>query len=725
MAPYSITIDVGSTDSMTYADMADLQITQTASSVDTWSAVLPEVRPFDEYLLSDIQITYGTDVVFQGVLESYDVNYTDGTTEVRGRGPLASLEQEVIARQYSGQSAFQTLNQLWDETTFDALVSPPNSDVRDELYATEGQLRGLWSGSGENEDVTLHNADAHLESHKIVFESPNTTLDENIDYDGFNGANIFTDPIDRFFISVNTADAVEWIKGGMRRVDAQTEGVTDEIVYDTNSYTTGQREHLFEFQFSANGEYFEPILEIGDYTTDVLQCDLIIPDESGFITLDDVELDGTRLDVIEEVHDIAGYEFGIKDYETRDVRSFPKGTIATDQDWTVTSATKQKNIKDYANAVTVHGKRLSDGTLNTASRQNQAEIDRLNALGVGNNGKIESYEKNTKLETQAEVDGRADRLLKESIDEWDEGGSLEIAPQFVSPGYVYNPSPWGDAFPYGGRLGSNSLYFDGTANLDIATDFGGDSQPSWTFEAEVYPQELHTLGDDQYQTLLCVPDTDTNGNPIENFYVRLYGDGSIRCGFSDNDTAPYYVRSGPDVVDNQTSQRISIQNYRGRYRYFVDGVEVIDDGPADNYNPTIDPPDFLVGESTVTNTNFVGGINDIRIWLDTDDTLRSPAKIREFANKDLIASNANITTCEIYLRLNNHTNSTPINDGTDNFETIVNNGAVYQTNFGQLDEVSYSLGSGDTISLDFDISGRLDTELVDIKRRGATTRRSL
>jgi hypothetical protein len=123
---------------------------------------------------------------------------------------------------------------------------------------------------------------------------------------------------------------------------------------------------------------------------------------------------------------------------------------------------------------------------------------------------------------------------------------------------------------------------------------------------------------------------------------------------------------------------------------------------------------------------FVGGIDDVRLWT---AARKSDDWIFEYYNEDLIEAGATLDGIGGYLRFDDFANPDDIViDGVaqeaNGIESTVT-GAEFQDATGQLEEVQYALGAGDTITLDFDISGRIDTELIRTQRASRSNRRSL
>jgi hypothetical protein len=92
-----------------------------------------------------------------------------------------------------------------------------------------------------------------------------------------------------------------------------------------------------------------------------------------------------------------------------------------------------------------------------------------------------------------------------------------------------------------------------------------------------------------------------------------------------------------------------------------------------------------------------------------------PSEITQYAYEDLTTS----TTADQSLLLFNLL----LDDRSDTTTAIVESktdynapdGAQYEPSFGPLEEAQHSLGNDGSLSLKFDISGRVDTELVNTR----------
>ena len=699
-----------------YTTLDSLQFTDAASSLGSWSATLPVERSFSDSLFDEIYIYDDNTILFQGELESFETEYAAGTTTISGRGALVALTRRTQSVTYENTTVYDALQDAWTLTPYDVGVLPPNRDLYDRTFASNNGHRSLWSWSGDTGASTLTDG-VTVERNRLVFTQPNTLLDDT--NDGLQQPSMYLDtPANRLGFIIETVSPITTLEVGLKRMDGNT---PVETVWDTATHDTPQRFHYFDFEFSQADDRFRPALEIGDELVEVQRTEAFAPDPAGFVEIDGVEIDGTVFEILQELHDIGSYEFAVRNYETLDVTSFPTGTVVGEPNWTVTSSTRSLDFTEYANKVTVHGRTRDDGTVATATRKSQSEIDELAARGVGDDGVIQDFEKNPDLKTQAEVDSRAERLLAESITERDESGTLEIAPLHVAPGFSYPVSAWGDAFPYGTQIGANSLYFDGDSyvEFDFSHQFGGPEGGVWTTELLLHPDNLFGLGDDEYQTLVRIEDE------IERRVIRLYGDGSIEFGNPAGSSGISRTASG--VIQDAQTQRLSVvwNQTPDPRRVYVDGQ--LEAEFTDYYAvplSTDDPLTYRLGADFAGNHGYQGGMDDVRFWADSEP--RSQQQIADYRETDLIESEVNLTALPIYFRFDDKTeHGTVVNDGNavDYNATLVK--AEYQDAVGQLDEVQYSLGSGETVSLDFDISGRIDTELIETQRASRSNRRTL
>jgi hypothetical protein len=712
--------ELGDDSATTYENLNSLQFTDAASSMGSWTATVPYESSFAESIFEDVYIYHNSEMLFRGELESFDTNYASGTTSVSGRGVLVALDRRTTSVAYSNTTVYDALQDAWDGTQYDVNVLPPNRGLSDETYITQGGHRNLWSYDGDSiTKIQNDNVEATPQG-TLKSTDTNVTLDESVG--GEQQASIRTGTnVGRVGMILETVEPVQSLTVKLKSRDGwELDSTNVEVVSDSVSYDTPQRFHIFDFQLSQSNEYFRPVLENGNELLEVRRNEVFAVDPAGYATVDNLELDGTEFEILQELHDAGAYTFAVRDFDTLDISAFPVNTVAGQPDWRVVDSTRTLDYTDYANRVTVHGRTRDDGSKNTATKTNSAEVSRLSARGVGDDGVIERFEKTADIETQSEVDSRAERLLEESVNERDESGSLEIAPQHIAPGFTYSVSNWGEAFPYGGQIGTSSLYFDG--NSYVEAEFRDEAQYSYTYEFVIHPQELLELGDGEYQTLFEFKE----GAYGSKQYVRVYGDGSVLFG-EGSEGGNRATRAPPGTISNNHPQRLSVVlgSFPDR-RVYVDGQLEVEFDDFEAVTSQIESGEtYRIGADLDGNHGFVGGMDDVRIW---NDAAKSGDWIFEHHNEDLIEAGVDLDGIAGYFRFDDFANPDSVQiDGipeADGPESSIT-GAEFQSTTGQLEEVQYSLGSGETIALDFDISGRIDTELVRTQRVSRSNRRSL
>ncbi|MCU4754234.1 hypothetical protein OB919_20000 [Halobacteria archaeon AArc-curdl1] len=696
-----------------------LDVTEGKSSMGSWTATIPLQHEFDTRIFEDVWIYYDDELIFRGELEEYEIDYESTVTTIRGRGMLVELDRRVSFAEYTETTVYDALVDYWDTLDYDALILPPNRELYDNTFISERDHRSLWTFDGTS---FINTEGVTIERNRLVFNQTNTLLDDTDD-DGDQASTFVTDePTDWVAMLVVTEEPVSWLRAGLKQMENTWDYVDEE--WQTIEHERPQRHHLFRFEFDSDGyEHYRPMLENGDDLIEITRSEVMAPATDGFVHIDEAVVEGTTFEVLQELHEIGSYNFAIRDYDQKAVDVFPVGTTNIEPRWRIVSSTRSKDLTDYANRVTVTGARLDDGSSYTTTAEHEDEISLMQERGVGDDGVIETYVKSTDLATEAEVEDQANRLLEEAITERDESGSLEIVPQMVMPGYSYNVSAWGDSFPYGGQIGSNSLYLDGGAGIEFS--YSGTQGDQWTFEYLIHPQRLDRMADDEYYML------HEWGNPSgTTCKIRLYGDGSVELEGDIGDTA----RTPPNIVRNDHHQRLSITWGPGvsTSTVLINGQPRWESGDP---NQILEDPyggmNWL-GIDSDGEHGYVGGLDDVRIWT-SYDSVKSSDWILEHAYVDLAGTAENLEECGIYYRFNDDSDpNMAVNYGSANAPTETDGGSAaelidveYQDAVGQLDEVQYSLGTGDAMSLDFDISGRIDTEFVLAKRDVRRNRRAL
>jgi hypothetical protein len=531
---------------------------------------------------------------------------------------------------------------------------------------------------------------------------------------------------------VETIEPVSELTAGMTNIDS------GELVEKANTYDNPRTTHWFDFRFSNTGTEFAQRVYCDGIDVDTqsssgetvrqefARFEIFAPDESQFFTIDSNEFTGTKFEILEELHELGKYRFTLTDYANKNAESFPRETISDEPQWRIKSESRKLDYTAYANKVTVHGKTQSDGTYNSATVSDSEEI---NVVGRT----VHKFEKNPDVVTQAEVDSRAQALLDEKTKERDESGSMDVVPQDVDVGFTYPIAPWSDGFRYGGRVGKNALKFRGSdGDPDkVEWDSGGIEvyTDEYTWEFLLHPQGLKELADDEYMVVLSGIQSSV---PQNNDFVVLYGDGSVEVGFGTAGSGTSRVRSRPGIVNDRESQRLSLVwgiEAGDTWDVFVDGVlEDHLDEPSSPHSIDNQSVTYTLGVDTSDANPYRGGLDDVRLFMGEG---HSQSRINNFTYEDLIEHpDANLENCPYYLRFDDRsdTSTATMDYGATYFDDSPDasvTGAYYEASFGRLEELQYSLGDDGNLSLSFDISGRIDTELIKIRNAVRSNQKNL
>lgn len=184
------------------------------------------------------------------------------------------------------------------------------------------------------------------------------------------------------------------------------------------------------------------------YGTDPQTLHSMIVEISGdkISVINDQEYSGTPMSVLQQLHDFSNRRFTIehgvrpgygpptfRSFETRDA-SENRSTA----DWLVTSFSKDTEVDEYANQVTVIGapRTTADGGNVTATARDEAEIQALRDLPDDDGVRPIEHEDES-LETINDCLSKARSLLKESVRSDTKSRSVTTAPILPTPGPQY------------------------------------------------------------------------------------------------------------------------------------------------------------------------------------------------------------------------------------------------------------------------------------------------
>lgn len=248
-----------------------------------------------------------------------------------------------------------------------------------------------------------------------------------------------------------------------------------------------------------NTEYWEAIREVwrqdSDFSTTVLPPE--DPNHPGHTEVPPSnEYSGTPMEILQQLHEESGMRFSVLHAKPgKNAVSYVPGDVRRDHAdrWEVLDGSRQASAAGYANRVTVTGA-VKEGATGTtqpggegehvyAEAKNEVEIAQMRQRGVGNDGVVtypiqapgigdalaEREEGVSRAEyyrrAHAEALAKAKSKLAELADKDTVGGSLDIWPAAVVPGFqyrinqfsgqeprAYGEGPYGSG-PYGGAGG--------------------------------------------------------------------------------------------------------------------------------------------------------------------------------------------------------------------------------------------------------------------------------
>ena len=193
---------------------------------------------------------------------------------------------------------------------------------------------------------------------------------------------------------------------------------------------------------------------------------------------EDREFSGNYYELLQEMHNQSGLVFRAPpDEDTLKAETFEKGSITDDVDWTRLSFEREFDVTNYANSVTVVGESDTDGDDRPVVKtKSESEIERI---GQEITAFIEARETSRPTLRNIARNELSSRLTADEL-----GGTLEIVPRRLKPGYLYHVPAFDDElvlerFSFqDGRRPSCTLEFQEI--VDIATSVSGVRRESRT-----------------------------------------------------------------------------------------------------------------------------------------------------------------------------------------------------------------------------------------------------
>lgn len=187
-------------------------------------------------------------------------------------------------------------------------------------------------------------------------------------------------------------------------------------------------------------------------------------------TLTDFEAEGTPLEVLQKLHEIAGMRFTVQHTaDSQAVESYVPEERPQEESWTAIEHDSEGDVSEYANAVEVYGGMTDSDARAFGRAADQAEIDRVGEEPVRIDDRT--------LTTDADCRARARSALANHVDTDTLSGDVTIIPELVLPGYQYSIPEWEREDGTIPQLPVDRVQFqegvdEGTATLEIAAPDG-------------------------------------------------------------------------------------------------------------------------------------------------------------------------------------------------------------------------------------------------------------
>lgn len=489
---------------------ASINITETALS--DFSATIPKTPEARQYVQQGVYFYNQNlnEVVWFGYLEQWEQSETDLETTISGRGPLLQDSQESVNVVIESEFAEIALDSFTANSTEQFEFIPRETDDRDVLEPP--------SNSSAVSSTTLEN------QLNLATSETYTEWEIFVKYDSEQPQSV-----------VGISD---------------TSGGADETTTITEDATEFGHTRLTTANPTANPYVYVDV----DSTYDIVKI-VGFPIKSPHRYIISEEIDGTVLEGIQTLSEIAGYRFSPQDYSASGIGGeerfiqFPIGYKSAAPDWRIFDANRATDYSDYFNRVVVRGEKRDDGTRASATVQDDEEIA---ITGVT----LTRVDRRIDLETDPECLSVAKTILDNAVQNRGESGSLKTSiPTNRVDNIIGANAPiavWSNSFFDGGLTGTDALAFGEEASTDAVPKFQSDSWRDesgfWQIEINVFP-ELNKMN---HETTLFSVDYETE-------WVTISPDGSISV------TNPYGAGEGTTVsapagtLQNQTTHSLRIE----------------------------------------------------------------------------------------------------------------------------------------------------------------------
>lgn len=138
-----LTTPDGRRSDITAIESLSLNLEHTA--VSSVSLTVPRGPNLDTYRFADLDLFYGDQLLFRGLVEELPGPGTDAEATLAGRGIGRRLARTEISVSFDGVTDHEAIQQAWDKTEFAATVIQPNSPTTVSLDTTATALDVLQS----------------------------------------------------------------------------------------------------------------------------------------------------------------------------------------------------------------------------------------------------------------------------------------------------------------------------------------------------------------------------------------------------------------------------------------------------------------------------------------------------------------------------------------------------------------------------------------------------
>jgi len=506
-------------------EVVDLQINSTASAISDFSATVAKTPELRQYLQETVYVAQPNvnEVAWYGTLESWEETETGATTVISGRGPLLDDSEATVAP-----------------------VTYTNSFADDALFDYIGNAFTDFETVTKDQDV-------RVKQEPPTFDGAGTTgTISNVAQLPAYQDRQFTEW--DVYVQFNEA------------ISSTTIGIGDDDTGADESQTFNPDENetnFTAFNLTTDTEQGDPYTYV-DVPTSSAEIELIavIPSNVSQSFIFSQEVDGSILDGIQTLSELAGYRFGPRNFDAIQAGDppdthllFPIGHEIGEPSWRVLNANRASDYAGYANSITVSG----DGNFSVTVK----DEEEISTVGK----EIGRFVRRDDAKTEADARAIAKTILSSAVQNRGETGSITTSiPDERADATVGATTPisvWNSTFNDGGMVGPDALHFNEPDAVPRISDFGFSSSTSIDMNFNIYV-EMDKINEPRYIF--------STGEKVDKFV--LHPDGSLQFKEDNQDVD---IRTDAGVILNETTQTVRLNlvgGTNGTAEIYVDGIEV-------------------------------------------------------------------------------------------------------------------------------------------------------